>query len=302
MSILVVGSANTDYTIKGPNLPKPGETTIGQQFLIGQGGKGANQAVAVARLGVPVSFVGCVGHDERGNDLIQHLQNEGVDTKDMIADSQMPTGAAVIQVENSGEKQIFIAPNAGLRVRDVLHTDSFKQALLVIMQLEIPLDTVIEVAQVAYLAHKLVILDPAPSKDLPDELLRCLTLIKPNQSEAEYLTGVSVWDRDSARKAAKVLLNRGVQAVSVQVAEEGDLLVTRSEEYWLPRFSVDSVDATGAGDAFTAAMAVALLEGNQWEEAGQFASAAAALTTTKLGAQDALPTREAVQDLLKQRV
>ena len=300
--VVVVGSANTDYTVRGQHLPKPGETAVGEQFQIGQGGKGANQAVAAARLGAKVAFIGRIGSDERGDAMLQALNNEGVNIQYILRDTETPTGAAVIQVEKSGEKQIFMAPNANskLTAADIRQIPILRHARIVMMQLEIPLETVLEAAKLADAAGAKLILDPAPPTKLPDELLARLTIIKPNSSEAETLTGVKVTNRNSARHAADKLLQRGVQVVAVQAGGDGNLLVWQEGEVWLPKLPVESVDATGAGDAFAAALAVSLAEGRSWEEAGHFANTAAALKTTKLGAQDALPYRQQVLDYLRQ--
>jgi ribokinase len=299
-NVVVVGSANTDYTIRGRELPKPGESVLGEQFLIGQGGKGANQAVAAARLQAHVSFVGRIGIDDRGDAMLRQLQKEGVDTQYLIRDQNAVTGAAVIQVAESGEKQILGASNANanLSIEDIRRAEAIKNTQMLVTQLEVPLETVLEAARIGHEAGAKIILDPAPPREIPAELLQLLYLIKPNSSEAEKLTGIPVKDRASARHAAEKLLGQGVQAVAIQAGDEGNLLVWQNGESWLPKIPVKSIDATGAGDAFTAALAVALAEGQSWEEAGHFANAAAALKTTKMGAQEGLPTRKAVLDLV----
>jgi ribokinase len=301
--VVVVGSANTDYTIRGRELPKPGETARGEQFLIGQGGKGANQAVAAARLQARVSFIGRIGRDDRGEMMLNQLQTEGVDTQYLVRDDQAATGAAVIQVAHSGEKQIFTAANANanLSIKDIRRAEAIRQTRILVAQLEVPLETVLEAARLSHQAGAKIILDPAPPREIPDELLRLLYVIKPNSSEAEKLTGIKVKERASARQAADKLLARGVTAVAIQAGDEGNLLVWGDGETWLPKIPVKSVDATGAGDAFTAGLAVALGEGQSWQEAGRFANAAAALKTTKMGAQDGLPDRQAVLDLIEQQ-
>jgi ribokinase len=299
-NVVVVGSANTDYTVRGYELPKPGETVLGKQFQIGQGGKGANQAIAAARLQARVSFVGRIGHDDRGDAMLRQLHSEGVDTQYLVRDQNAATGAAVIQVAQSGEKQIFVAQNANaqLSTDDVRQAEAIKNTQMLVVQLEVPLETVLQAVRLGHEAGAKIILDPAPPTDLPDELLQRLHVIKPNSSEAEKITGIQVEDRTSARRAADNLLGRGVEAVAIQAGDEGNLLVWQNGECWLPKIPVKTVDATGAGDAFTAALTVALAEGQSWDEAGHFANAAAALTTTKMGAQEALPTRQAVLDLV----
>jgi ribokinase len=299
-NIVVVGSANTDYTVRGKHLPKLGETTLGEQFHIDQGGKGANQAVAAARLDAQVALIARIGSDDRGDAMLRQLRDEGVYTQDIARDDEAPTGAAVIQVEEAGEKQIFMAPGANSRLtaEDVCKAAVWHNVQVVIMQLEIPIEAVREAIRLGHESRAKIILDPAPGIKLPDDLLQWLTLIKPNSREAEKLTGIKTTSRDSARRAAKTLLGHGVEAAAVQAGDEGDLLVWHGGEVWLPRIEVESVDATGAGDAFAAGMAVALVEGRSWQDAGHFASATAALTTTKIGAQSALPHRLQVDELM----
>jgi ribokinase len=299
--VAVVGSANTDFLVRGPKLPAAGETVEGEDYHEGAGGKGANQAVAAARLGARTAFVARIGRDRRGDELARRLEAEGVDLRGLSRDPESPTGAAVIMVDRRGEKAILVAPGANGRMgaADVeAAADVIRAARVVLCQLEIPLEAVLAACRLARAAEARVVLDPAPARPLPDELLPLLDVIRPNASEAEALTGLRVQDRDSARRAAEWLLARGVGAAAVQAAGEGDLLVWPGGECWLPRLPVQSIDATGAGDAFAAGLAVMLAEGRPWAEAGPFANAAAALATTAVGAQAGLPRREAVYRLL----
>jgi ribokinase len=300
-NIVVVGGANMDYLVRGPKLPKPGETAMGDEFQEAPGGKGANQAVAATRLGAHVSFVARVGRDERGKRILKRLKDEGVDTRYVPRDEEEQTGVALILVGEGGEKEILTAPGANgrLSVNDVRQAAKVIQsAPILLMQFGVPLEPVMFAARLAHEAGAKIILDPAPPIPLPDDLLPMVSVIKPNAREAEALTGIQVHDRNSARKAAKHLLTRGVGAVAVQAGDEGNLIITSEQEYWLPIIPVKSVDATGAGDAFAAALTVALSEERSWSEAGAWASAAAALTTTKLGAQAGLPTQDEVLKLL----
>lgn len=302
--VVVVGGANMDYLARGPSLPTPGATVQGSEFQEAPGGKGANQAVAAARLGARVALLARVGEDERGNAILERLAAEGVDARFIGRDRSAPTGVALIQVDARGEKQILTAPGANERlgVGDAeLAAPAIRSARVILMQLEAPLDTVIVAARFGRDAGARLILDPAPPTKLPDELLGILDVIRPNAGEAEVLTGVRVTDRRTARDAAVRLLARGVGAAVVQAGSEGDLVVWADGEHWLPRIPVESVDATGAGDAFAGALAAMIAEGRSLTEAGRFASAAAALTTTKLGAQAALPRREDVLALIEQR-
>jgi ribokinase len=300
--VVVVGGANTDYLVRGPRLPRAGETVVGDVFQPAPGGKGANQAVAAARLGARVAFVARLGLDDRGDEVLGRLAAEGVDARQVTRDADAPTGVALIMVGEGGEKQMLTAPGANrhLAVADLRAAErTIAAARVVLVQLEAPLDAVGAALRLGRDAGARVVLDPAPAPPtpLPDELLRLVDVIKPNAGEARALTGVSVGDRRSAREAAERLLERGVRAAAVQAGDEGNLLVSHDGEYWLPKIPVASVDATGAGDAFAAAIAVMLAEGRSLEEAGRFANAAA-LTTTALGAQAALPRRENVLALL----
>lgn len=301
LDILVVGGINSDYLIQGSTLPKPGETIDGQQFFEGPGGKGANQAVGAARLGSRVAFVGCIGRDERGDDLLRGLKNEGVDSRFVIRDSKAATGAALIMVDHRAEKQIMTAPGANhaLRVQHIRKVFDRISARVVLLQFEAPLSVVTAAAQLGRKAGAQIILDPAPPVAAPNKkILALVDVIRPNSSEAEALTGICVSDRASARKAAHALLARGVRAVAIQAGEEGNLLVWQGGEELLPKIPVKSIDATGAGDAFAAAFALGLAEGRSLIDAGRMANAAAALATTKIGAQTALPRRHELDRLL----
>jgi ribokinase len=302
----VVGGANTDYLVRGTELPGPGDTAEGEEFQEGPGGKGANQAVAAARLGARVAFVGRVGADARGDTLVRALEAEGVDTRHVVRDAVAATGVALVQVGKGGEKQIHTAPGANRRLgTDDVHAASslIRSARVVLLQFESPAETVEAVVALAHDAGALVVLDPAPPAAVSDDVLRRVSVIRPNAAEAEALTGVHVDQRNSAYRAAEQLLGRGVGAVVIQAGSEGDLLVWddetgRRRDCFLPRLPVNAVDATGAGDAFAAALATVLAEGRPIDEAARVASAAAALATTRVGAQAALPRREEVEALL----
>jgi ribokinase len=298
--VVVVGGANTDYLVRGPELPAPGQTVEGDEFQVGPGGKGANQAVAVARLGARVAFVARMGDDAWGEELLAQLAGEGVDVRHVLRGPGAPTGVALIMVDRNGRKQILTAPGANrhLTVADVEAATAIREARVVLSQLEVPLETVAAALRLAREAGAKVVLDPAPAIPLPDEVLRLVDLVRANSSEAEVLTGVKVRDRASARQAAEQLLKREAGAAVVQAGDEGNLLVWPGGECWTANVPVEAVDATGAGDAHAAALAVMLAEGRPLEEAGPFANAAAALATTKVGAQAGLPRRDAVLKLL----
>jgi ribokinase len=302
--VVVVGKANVDYLVRGPRLPQPGQSVGGDLFQEAPGGKGANQAVAVARLGATSALVARIGNDVRGDSIVEALITEGVAVDHVVRDPVAFTGVALCQVGGDGEKQILSAAgaNARLSADDVRGAaDALRSARVVLLQLGVPLAAVEEAIRIGRSAGARIVLDPGPPAPLRDELLAQIDVIRPNCSEARALTDVDVVDRDSARAAAIALLRRGVGAVAVQAADLGDLLLWSDGELWLPRFDVERLDATGAGDAFASAFAVALAEGRSIAEAGPFASAAAALATTVLGAQASLPRRGAVLALLEAR-
>lgn len=299
--VVVVGGANTDYLVRAARLPAPGETVEGETFHVGAGGKALNQAVAAARLGGKVALVTRVGRDARGADLVAAMRREGVDSRYVSRDPRLPSGVALITVAHSGEKQIATAPGAAraLSIGDIRAAeDALRSARVLLAPLEAPLEVLQVAAEVARAAGAQVVLDAGPATAVPDALLQRVNVLRANATEATALTGGQVRDRASARQAARWLLAQGVGAAVVQAGDEGDLLVWSQGERFLPRLDVASVDATGAGDAFAAALAVLLAEGRGLEEAAVFANAAAALATTVIGAQAALPTRAQVTAVL----
>jgi len=299
--VVVVGGINTDYLIRGETLPRPGETVEGEVFQQGPGGKGANQAVAAARLGARVAIVGRVGRGLRGEAMVEALREEGVETRYVARDEHSETGAAVIMVDQSGEKEILTAPGASLNVTvyDVLKAEpAIRTTRVLLTQFEIPRVAVAEALRIARANGVRTILDPAPPRAIERSMLKDVEIIKPNASEAEALTGIQVKDRATAKSAADTLIARGVQLVVIQAGNEGQLIVWAGGEYLLPRIPVESVDATGAGDAFAGAMAVELARNKSYVEAAKTANAAAAFATTKLGAQISLPRAEDIRAIL----
>lgn len=299
-----------DYLVRGPNLPKAGETIDGIDFLRAGGGKGANQAVAAARLGARVAFVGKVGRDEAGDELLDLLRAEGINVQWVGRHRTISTGVALIMVDKAGEKQIMVAPGANSQVtaEDVRRAGSLiSGAQVLLTQFEVPISSVLVAARLAGDAGVSIVLDPAPplvlegrkSGLVSKELIHRVALIRPNSSEARAMTGIEVSDLISARKAARALLELGAGAVAMEAGEAGDLLIWNSGEECFPRLRVKTVDATGAGDAFAGALAVALSENHSLREAGAFANAAAALATTKFGAQPAMPHRAEVLRLMR---
>jgi ribokinase len=300
--VVVLGGINLDYLVRGKTLPQPGDTVDGAEFLRAGGGKGANQAVAAARLGARVAFIGRVGRDEHGDELLGLLADEGIDVRFTTRDPQASTGVALVMIDCAGEKQIMVAPGANHRLspREITAAkDLVAGARVLLTQFEIPMRSVLAAVRIAHGAGVKIVIDPAPPQRAPRELVRRATIIRPNSAEAQALTGVKVSDLPSARKAARKLLSFGVTAAATQAGDAGDLLVWKDGEACFPRLPVKVVDATGAGDAFAAGLAVALSEGRSWMEAGAFANAAAALATTKFGAQPAMPRRNDVLRLMR---
>ncbi|MES2644140.1 MAG: ribokinase [Myxococcota bacterium] len=296
--VVVLGGLNTDYLVRGPRLPRPGETVRGWASTAGPGGKGANQAVAAARLDASVRMIGRVGADERGRALIAALVAEGIDVAAVEVDPDADTGVALVGVAEDGTKQILTAPGANYTLAIPDAAGALGAARVLLVQLEVPLDTVFAAVRRARATGMLVVLDASPPMRLPEALVAEVDVLRANASEAHVLTGVPVHDRASAAAAAQVLLHRGAGAAIVG-APGGDLLLEAAGETWLPQIAVASVDATGAGDGFAGALAAELAAGRPIGAAVTFANAAAALATTVVGAQAALPFRSDVLTLLE---
>jgi len=295
--IIVIGSSNTDMVIKSKKLPIPGETILGGKFLMNPGGKGANQAVAAARLGGNVTFVTKTGNDMFGAEAVHIFDNEDIDTRYIIKDTKNPSGVALITVDEHGENSIVVAPgsNASLSAYDindeVFETDPSD---LLLMQLEIPVGTVEFAAQKAVSNGNRVILNPAPARQLSDDLLSCLYLITPNETEAEFLTGIKVSDVVTAEKAASKLRNKGVQNVVITMGASGAYLLSGTISKMIPVIPVKAIDTTAAGDVFNGALVVAISEGKDIEDAVTFANKAAAISVTRMGAQASAPYRKEI--------
>jgi ribokinase len=293
MSVLVFGSLNMDLVTRTHRLPQAGETIAGYSFESVPGGKGANQAVAVARLGVTVQMRGRVGGDEFGKTLIESLQLSGVDCDGIRVDETSRSGVAAIAIDDSGENHIIIVPGANGKVdlSDVERLPLLASKVL-LLQLEIPLAIVIAAAQAAKQAGVTVILDPAPAPtQLPAELYAAVDILTPNQVEAEQLTGIAIQDEASAVQAARQLRQQSVATVIVKMGAQGALCATAAGEFWVSPFRVRAIDTVAAGDAFNGGLAAALAEGLPLPEACRWAAAAGALATTVKGAQSAMPTR-----------
>ena len=301
-NIIVVGSSNTDMIIRLDHIPRPGETILGGEFFSSAGGKGANQAVSAARAGGKVIFIARVGLDMFGDKAVAGFKKEGINTDNILRDTSSPSGVALIFVARDGENSIAVAggANGNLSPEDVINAgELFSDARMLVMQLETPLDTVQKAADLAVTSGVLVILNPAPARSLPDELLRNISIITPNETEAELLTGIKVDDNDSASKAADILLARGVETVIITLGSRGAFIAGEGIRKLVPGFRVKAVDTTAAGDTFNGTLAVALVEGITLEDAVRFANAAAAISVTRLGAQSSLPTRMEIEEFLR---
>ena len=297
--IFVVGSLNADLVVKSPRFPQPGETISGGDLQIIPGGKGANQAVAAARQGVKTTMLGRVGSDSFAPFLIDNLKANQVDTSHVIADSSA-TGTAIIVVDANGQNSIVLSPGANGNVSPAdVDSASFSNSKLLLLQLEIPTPTVLHAAQQARANGLTVILNPAPAKPLPAELISTVDILIPNESELSLLTGLPVNDADSAERAAKEIMKQGVKTVIVTLGSKGALLVTAQQTTQVDTYKVNVVDTTAAGDAFIGGFASALLSGKSLEDSVRHGCACGALATTKFGAQPSLPTKEEVEKFIK---
>lgn len=299
--ILVVGSINTDLVIRSQRLPQPGETIRGDGFKIVPGGKGSNQAVAAGRLGGAVTMIGRVGDDAFGPVMRGTLEAAGVDTTEVKSLTDTATGVAFILLDEAGENSIIIAggANAHLSAADIEAAGAlFDAADVLLLQLEIPLDAVAAAISMAKARNVRVVLDAGPPTPLSLEMLRQVDVLSPNETEAAALLGHEIVTIDDARAASRELLDLGVGSVVFKLGERGCMVVTREYVQRLPAYKVNVVDTTGAGDAFTAALAVILGEGKSLAEASSFASAAGALAVQKFGAQPSMPTRAEAEAFL----
>lgn len=295
--IVVIGSSNTDMVIKAPRIPRPGETILGGKFLMNPGGKGANQAVAAARMGAEVSFVTRVGNDIFGRQAIENFESEGIDISFVSVDNDNPSGVALIMVDDGGENCIAVAPGANNSVgsQDIaLAAQTIRDAAIVLVQLEIPLNTVTLIAEVVSKGNSRLILNPAPAAPLTDELLKQVYLLTPNESEAELLTGIKVTGEASAAKAASIIKSKGVENVVITLGSSGAYLSGEGFEGLVPGYKVHALDTTAAGDTFNGALAVAISEGRTLPEAVAFANKVASISVTRMGAQSSVPYRKEV--------
>lgn len=288
--IVVVGSANTDLVVAVPSIPAPGETVLGGDLQLIPGGKGANQAVAAARLGAEVRFVGRVGSDDFGKQTLTNLQQEGIDTRFVFVSDDAPSGVALIAVSAQGENSIVVAPGANMRLTaaDILRAaDAFADADAVIAQLEIPIEAVEAAAQLAKQHGARFLLNPAPARELPDSLYAHTDYLIPNETEGRQLTGAA-----DAEAIIATLQARGCRTVILTLGAQGVAYYSDGELQIAPAYPVQAVDTTAAGDAFVGGFAVALCEGSTLEQAIDFGQRAASITVSRWGAQSALPRRQ----------
>ena len=302
MTVVVFGSINMDLVVRTPRLPAPGETLTGYTFFTAPGGKGANQAVACARLGAPTRMVGRVGDDLFGEQLRASLRSFGVQD-DGVLTTPGPSGVALIAVDDLAENTIVIVPgaNGSVSIADIPRLEAVLDgARILLVQLEVPIETVVAAARAAHTRGVTVILDPAPALPLPDELYALADIITPNEHEAATLTGIAVHDDQGAIAAARALIARGARRVALKLGARGALTAdAEGEQFWSP-FTVTPVDTVAAGDAFNGGLAVALSEGRSFNEAIRWGLAAGALSVTRHGAQPSMPERNEVLTLLAQ--
>ena len=296
MKIAIIGSMNMDYSLKVEKLPEKGETILAGSFYTAAGGKGANQAVAARRLGAEAYMIGAVGKDANGRELCDKLEAEGISISG-VRSVDTPTGNAMITVDGSGNNTIVVYPGANEEVDEgwiIANKHIIENSDFIILQLEIPMKTVAAAVKLAKSLGKRVILNPAPAADIPAELYSGIDIITPNETELALLTGTK-----DVYAGARLLLDRGAKSVIITLGEEGCLYMSETGEQSISAYKVNAIDSTAAGDSFNAALAVALCEGKSIEEALCFANATGAITTTKPGAQEALPYREEVEAFMK---
>lgn len=299
--VVVVGSYNTDLTIKTSRIPRPGETVIGGVFSDGGGGKGANQAVAAVRAGAEVCFVARIGNDTRGDEGVQRLKAERIDTRYVIRDPEFSTGVAFIVVDENGENSIVVAAGANERLgpTDIDKAeDAIAAAGVLLVQLESPLAAVRAAIQRARAHGAVVILNPAPAQSLRGELLQDVDIITPNRLEAEMITGLKVSDEASLRSVAREIIGRGVRCVMITLGQRGVFAATGNAAELIPAYKMRAVDSTGAGDVFSGSLAAFLAEGMTMEESTKMAIASASISVTRMGAQLSAPLRAEIEQFM----
>ncbi|MEZ8100664.1 ribokinase [Vibrio bivalvicida] len=302
--LVVLGSVNADHVLQVPSFPRPGETLHGRNYQVIPGGKGANQAVAAARLNADIGFIACVGDDAFGINIRENFKMDNINIAGVKMEPNCPTGIAMIQVADSGENSICISAEANAKLTaDAIEVDleQIRGAKYLLTQLETPICGIEKAAKVAKEARTNVILNPAPARPLSDDLLACVDVITPNETEAEVLTGIIVTDNNTAQEAANELHRKGVEIVMITLGAKGVWLSQNGRGELIPGFRVDVTDTTAAGDTFNGALVTGLLEDLSLESAIKFAHAAAAISVTRFGAQTSIPSREEVDAFLAEQ-
>jgi len=305
MKIVVVGSLNMDLVVRMPQIPRPGETLLGGVFKTFPGGKGANQAVAAARLGAHVTMIGCVGGDAFGQEMRDTLTAEGIDTTHVLVHAESATGVALIQVNSKGQNSIAVASGANFQLTSA-DVEKAMQSIgkfdVLVMPLETPLETIYTASQIASRKGAKVLLNPAPAQVLEKDLLQLVDILLPNEYEVGLMTGTSQENAD-IRQSAEKLISLGVKNLIVTLGNQGALFFDgkTNTDMLIPACPVQAVDSTAAGDCFVGALAVGLCEGKPIPAAAEFASAAAAISVTRVGAQPSLPSRDEVEKFIRER-
>lgn len=303
--LIVLGSVNVDHILNVPTFPRPGETLTGTKYRISFGGKGANQAVAAGRLGANIQFIAAVGEDELGKKIHQQLKNDHIDTSSVAIIQGENTGVALIFVNSLGENEIAICSGANATLtpeylfqfeNDIIEADA------ILMQLETPLITIEKAAKLAKQHNTQVILNPAPAQKLSDDLLKHIDIITPNETEAEYLTGIKILTDQDAQKASSILHNKGIEIVIITLGCKGAWVSFAGKGKLVTGFQVKAIDTIGAGDTFNGMLVTALLEGKSLDQAVKYAHAAGALSVTKAGAQTSVPTRKEVENFIESHI
>ncbi|NOH98849.1 ribokinase [Vibrio sp. 99-70-13A1] len=303
--LIVLGSVNADHVLQVPSFPRPGETLVGGNYQVIPGGKGANQAVAAARLKADIGFISCVGDDAFGINIRDAFAKDGINTDGVMIADKTPTGIAMIQVSASGENSICLSAEANDKLTsDIIepHLQKIRDAKYLLTQLETPIEGIEYAAKVAKENRTNVVLNPAPARPLSDELLACIDVITPNETEAEVLTGITVTDDQSAQKASEALHLKGIEIVMITLGAKGVWLSQNGRGELIPGFRVEATDTTAAGDTFNGAFVTGLLEDMPIEQAIKFAHAAAAISVTRFGAQTSIPSREETDTFLAEQM
>ena len=293
--IIVIGGSNVDMLVRTSHLPAPGETILGGEFFMNQGGKGANQAVAIKRLGGNLIFMAKLGNDVLGRQSVGYFKKEGIDTRYIALDEDSASGVALISVDDHAENSIVVASGANMLLNEQ-DVDKMLEEMcegdILLMQLEIPLQTVEYAARKAFGKGVKVVLNPAPARSLPKELFRHLYMVTPNRIEAEMLTGIKIANDADVEKVAEEICAMGVKNVIITLGSKGCLIREEGVSYRIDAFKVEPVDTTAAGDTFNGALCVGLSEGMDLKQAAVMASKASSIAVTRMGAQSSIPYRE----------